>query len=349
MEFKDQLPSQGSLVSLAQKLSIRQKFEASVIGSPFATVALQQYEKELGPLVAEGRADVEFVGLVSQYWSSMTAVADQIQNFIEQARECSKTYPRQANLFKLLTQWAETAAKSTMQADSAQDSSYELHQRCIELEFALGQCQILAYRWSAYARWKSAHHMGNTRFASRLTRSSMADADWVLHMQTETTKRLEAVFWMPGGDGGKQASERFLTICNDMGHLIADEVPLRMLDWRIWIISKSAVVTGSYVEALEMRKFLKWTVDEVEEDIQRGRNKLYAQIDDELDQLLESHKRNSARHERARSEHLQRETVSQLVREQQLARQLAEGKWGAALVTTFAGTHAGAGYEGGGR
>lgn len=354
MRFRDELPATGTPLSLGQKLAARQQFEAATKGSPFSPAAVQQYTQELEPLVVSGRADAAFVEQVAQYWIRAAALVSHMNKLLKDAAEAEKAYPVQATVFQKLRAWAADAAKSAMQAVVSEGSTYKLHQRALELEWALGECQMAAYRISAYMRLRRAKDMGcDFGIGLRLHGDLFRDDAWLRHVRKQAEIRLNREYWLPGEDEGAAIFSRYKALSASMADALVAGDGLQLPNWHVWLVCKAAVI-GKIPRFMlcsrEMKEFLEMTTEAVEAAIAKGPRDLFDAVDKEISGVKESEERwermEEARQSRQREQENAAQLAASIVWQQQAARQMSEGKFWSALVTANWGTNAGATFEG---
>lgn len=351
MHFKADLPAQGTPASIGAKLTTRAKFEAATKGSPFTAPALRQYAEELEPLIAEGRADGLFADLVAQYWARAGALVGHFKSLRKQASDSETQYPDQAALFQKLVLWGSEAAKPAMQAVVTEGSTYQLHLRALEFEFALGECQQAAYKWSSFLRVKRAKKLGQP-FLSHLAahfESSSNPRAFVDKVTNLARTRMEAKFWDPEESYAAAVLKRYQKLSSELAEVLVPQTPLVVLDWKHWFLAKGTVLMGKgWISAFPI-SHMKSSVEEIEQEVAEGEEALSSVVHEMLTLLKDNEAAQKAERDGKRAARERSEAISQLVLEQQLARQLSEGKYGSALVTSFAGTTAGASFEGSSR
>ena len=346
IQFKNKIPTQGTEVGLSTQLSTRARFEASVKGSVFTNVALEQYEMELEPLVTAGRVDGAFVDMVAQYWERSALLVEHFKKLMHQCKDSGKEYGRQAPLFEKLNEWGASTAKVAMRGVVTDGSSYQLHLRALEFEFALGQCQQAAYRLASFIRLQKAKHLAGDSFETRLMAVTVGPVEWIRRVKNQYEERLEAELWLPDREYASQVLTRLEELSKQMTELIEPNVPLTILEWEQWLPAKSLALWRDIWLAVDTRMHIHETVEKVEQSIEEKHQAWRDKLEDILSDVQDQQASEERRADRVRAAQDQGAMVSRLVHEQQIARQMSEGKYGAALITAYIGTHAGATIEG---
>ena len=343
VEFIAQLPEVGSPPSLAARLSMRDTFERALEGSPFCEFAFDEYEKVVEPLVNMGRADAEFVSLLANFWSRTRGLAQSYQALIDQAAKSATANPRLATLFEKLRSLGSSTQKLAMLRVTTDGSSYPLYISGVRLEWALGECQQAAYRIVSYIRSERAKHIGSS------FNLPLEDDARVRELQIQYQMRQASEYWIPNEIRGVEILQRFHNLCADAVELVqltASEV--QMLDWKKWFLYRSMGMTQPFylAGAVHIQEHLSKSETSIEEEIAEGERGLHKTVQSYLDRIQVGIAAQEARDEHRRKETQMANAVDELVRQQQAARQLAEGKFGSAWMTATVGTAAGAAAEG---